>query len=156
LKEALDTFAEDRGTTLTTAVVDLIERGLDSVTNARSIADLEQKAVKCAAELRHTRARLGEAEARLQTAMEREQMNSHAYKVLAERAQQELGRCPACTDPVRGYDVLVTGSCPNCSQTLTPLVTPANKTEGLNQTDYLVLLGAVGLLVGAALAGNAG
>lgn len=52
---------------------------------------------------------------------------------------------------MRGSDLLVTGRCPHCDRAVTELLAPAPRAE-LNQSEYLALLGALGLLTGIALA----
>ena len=49
-----------------------------------------------------------------------------------------------------GSDLLVTGRCPQCEHAVTELLAPAPR-SGLDQTEYLALLGALGLLTGLAL-----
>ena len=82
---------------------------------------------------------------------EREQLTAHTYRALAERARQELVACPRCRKPVHGSDLLVSGRCPHCNKALTSLLLPT-RTADLVQNEYLALLGALGVLVGLALA----
>lgn len=63
----------------------------------------------------------------------------------------QLGQCPQCREPVRGSELLVSGHCSNCDKALTSLLVPTRYAE-LVQNEYLALLGAVGVLVGLALA----
>jgi len=57
---------------------------------------------------------------------------------------------------VRTSDLLVSGHCPNpnCGKALTSLLSPAPR-AGLDANEYLALLGALGVLVGVALATTA-
>jgi hypothetical protein len=57
---------------------------------------------------------------------------------------------------VRGFDLLVSGQCPNgnCGTALTSLLIPAPR-AGLDSNEYLALLGALGVLVGLAGATSA-
>jgi hypothetical protein len=55
---------------------------------------------------------------------------------------------------VRGSDLLVSGHCSNCDKALTSLLVPTRFAE-LVQNEYLALLGALGVLVGLALATDA-
>jgi len=57
---------------------------------------------------------------------------------------------------VRGDDLLVSGHCPNpnCRAALSSLLLPAPR-AGFDPNEYLALLGALGVLVGVALATSA-
>ena len=151
LKDAVDEYAAVRGTTLTSAVVDLLERGLVSTSDARSVAELELR-------LATTSAQKTEAEASLRSA----RLELHTLQSLSERTGQTLGRCPRpdCSHPISGYDLLVTGHCPSCGQALTDLLklkTPQSEVNGdqsrpggVSERDFLLLLGALGAVVGVA------
>ncbi len=153
LKKALQAYASERGLTLTHAVVELVEHGLEAIADEQSSPRLEAKLALLTSELEKTRGRLKEAELRLQAAGEREQLTARTYTALAARARQKLASCPRCREPVRGFDLLVSGHCPNsnCNTALTSLLTPAPR-AGLDPNEYLGLLGALGVLAGVALA----
>lgn len=55
---------------------------------------------------------------------------------------------------MHGSDLLVSGRCPHCEKALTSLLTPAPR-AGLEGSEYLALLRALGVLVGLALATTA-
>jgi hypothetical protein len=57
---------------------------------------------------------------------------------------------------VRGSDLLVSGRCPNCSRAITALLSPRAQLGAPDQDEYLALLGALGGLVGLALATSDG
>ncbi len=156
LKEALQAHRSARGLTLTAASVELLEHGLEAFADERSVSELEAKLALLTSELEETRGRLREAELRLQAAREREQLTARTYTALAARARQRLALCPRCRQPVRGFDLLVSGHCPNsnCGTALTSLLTPAPR-AGLDPNEYLALVGALGVLVGLALATTA-
>jgi NADH pyrophosphatase NudC (nudix superfamily) len=65
-----------------------------------------------------------------------------------------LPPCPGCGKPLRGSDLLVSGHCPHCEKTLTSLLVPT-RIGSLVQNEYLALLGALGVLVGLAMATSA-
>lgn len=109
-----------------------------------------------ASELERTRARLAEAEATLALAREREQITASSFRALAERARHKLAVCPQCRKPLRGSDLLVSGHCPNCERAITTLLTPRPQTGAPDKDEYLALLGALGALVGLALASTSG
>ena len=112
----------------------------------------ERELAASASELERTRARLAEAELRLQAAKEREEMIARTHSALAERARGELAVCPQCRKPLRGSDLFVSGHCPNCKRAITTLLTPSPQTGAPDRDAYLALLGALGGLVGLALA----
>ena len=131
LKDALDQVAEQQGVTLTNAVKTMLEEGLEAVSNQESIRSLET-------EISQLRAR--------------EAANRNAHDALGKQLKRHIGSCPSCKKAVTGGDLLVRGSCPNCTKGLTALLMPkANRDGGLDGNEYLVLVGAVGLVLAAAM-----
>jgi len=151
LKQALAARARERGLSLTAAVVALLEHSLDTTEDERA-REQEGELAASASELERTRARLAEAELRLEAAREQEEMIARTYRALAERARGELASCPNCRKPLRGSDLLVSGHCPNCERAITSLLTPRPQVGAPDKDEYLALLGALGGLVGLALA----
>lgn len=149
LKGQVEAYANDRGVTLTAAVADLLERGLEAVSNAASVDELQHRVTELDRQLSTARIELAEANATRSSLQERER----GLQTLAQRAEQTLGPCPHCKKPVSGFDVLVSGHCPSCGRGLASvLVGPQMK--GLDQTELLVLLGALGIVLGAAYLGS--
>lgn len=149
LKGRVEAYANEHGMTLTAAVGELLERGLEAASNAGSVDQLRDRIVEQEHELSIARVDLAEATAALSSLRERER----GLQTLAQRAGQTLGPCPHCSKPVSGFDVLVTGHCPSCGRGLTSvLVGPQMK--GLDQTEILLLLGALGIVLGAAYLGT--
>lgn len=149
LKGQVEAYANVQGVTLTAAVADLLERGLEAVANAASLDQLQDRISEQDRQLSTARVDLADAKTTLSALQERER----GLQTLAQRAEQTLGPCPHCKKPVRGFDVLVTGHCPSCGRGLTSvLVGPQMK--GLDQTELLVLLGALGIVLGAAYLGS--
>ena len=144
LKEAADLYASEQGVTLTAAVVDLLERGLAAVTDERSIADLEHQLVRVTGEK-------AQAEADLKVAAN----ELTGLRSFAQRATQtQVGKCPKCSQPISGYDLLGTGQCGHCAQSLLDLLAPVRETS-LDQREFGLLVGALGAaLVGAVLLGG--
>jgi hypothetical protein len=64
--------------------------------------------------------------------------------------------CPQCRQRLRGDDLLVSGHCPNCERPITTLLTPRAQLGSPDKDAYLALLGALGGLVGLALASTSG
>jgi len=151
LKQALQAHAAGRGLTQTRAIVELLEQGLQASRDERSRAELEGTLARSQGELEATRMRVREAEGALAAARAREEHTARTYAAFAARARQVLARCPRCRKPLRGSDLLVSGRCPHCGKAVTELLAPAPR-AALDQTEYLALLGALGLLTGLALA----
>lgn len=147
LKAALDLYADQHGLTLTSAVVDLLERGLVAASDEKSMAHLETKLAIACAEKAQVEAKLAGAQNELGT-----------LRAFAERSLQPIGSCPnrACRQPIRGYDLLALGHCSHCQQALTELLAP-REPNSLNEREVGVLLGALGgalVAVGAAVLGS--
>ena len=147
LKEAVDLYAEQRRVTLTSSVVDLLERGLVAASDETSMTDLETKLAIASAEKAQVEANLTGAQNELGT-----------LRAFAQRSLQPIGSCPnrTCGQPIRGYDLLALGHCPQCRQPLSGLLAP-RKPNSLNEREVGVLLGALGgalMAVGAAVFGS--
>lgn len=139
LKEAADAYASQHGKTLTGAVADLLDRGLNAASDERSIGQLEVKLARVSAEK-------AEAEASLQAAATR----LAALSALAQRASQRVGTCPNCSQEITGHDLLATGQCATCHQALSDLIVPERTASSLDQRELLVLVGALGAVLAIA------
>lgn len=139
LKEAADAYANQRGATLTGAVVDLLDRGLSAVSDERSIVELEKNLAEVTAAKNVAEAGLHAAQAEL-----------GAVKAFAQRAGREVGTCPKCNEPITGYDLLGAGACPHCSQALSSLIAPTATSPTLDQRELMFLVGALGAVLGIA------
>jgi len=143
VKEAADAYASAQGMTLASAVADLLDRGLQAAADARSVSELERRAAELASEVG--------------TLRQRDLTISSAYQALAQRTSQPVGACPQCGKEVSGYDLLVTGRCPHdrCGTSLTPLLARSDEARaeskgGLDDGEFKMLLGALGLALGIA------
>ena len=154
LKQALAAHAHERGLSLTRAVVELVERGLEAIAAEQSVPELERKLAASISELEKTRARLRHAELSLQAARGPEKTTARTDTALAARARHEVASCPNCRQPLCGSDLLVSGRCPNCDKALTSLLVPT-RIGDLVQNEYPAPLGALGVLAGLALATGA-
>jgi hypothetical protein len=132
IKEGAAAYAETNAMTLTAAIADLLDRGLEAVENEESVERLQ-------VQLREKDAALAETAAQLKH-----------VQALAPRADQRLGTCPTCGDAVTALDVLARGQCSKGHPLSAMLSPPAAGPAGLDQTQFLILIGAVGLLLGAA------
>ncbi len=149
--QALQAHASERGLTITAALVELVEQGLEATAHERSVAELERQLAASTSELGQTRARLREAELGLQAAREREHTSARTSRALAERTRQPLAS-RAAGSPCAAATCLSAAHCPNpnCGRALSSLLTPIPR-AGLDRNEYLALLGALGVLVGLAL-----
>ena len=139
LKGAADDYANQRGKTLTGAVVDLLGRGLSAATDERSVRDLEVNLARVSAEKAKIEADLRAAETQLA-----------ALASFAERARRSMGSCPSCSAPVTGFDLLTAGQCSQCGQSLSELVVPLRAGPALDQREVLMLMGALGAVLAIA------
>lgn len=145
LKEAADNYASEHGKTLTGAVADLLDRGLNAVSDERSIAQVEANLAKVAAAKAAVEAELETARAKLA-----------AVDALARRARRSVGTCPKCSESISGNDLLGTGDCPHCDAPLTALIAPEQPGSNLDQREMLVLVGALGAVLGLAYIASKG
>ena len=139
LKEAADAYAGQHGKTLTGAVAELLDRGLNAASDERSIWQLEANLARVSAEK-------AEAEASLQAAT----TQLAALNALAQRASQKVGTCPHCGQQITGHDLLATGRCGSCRQTLSDLIVPEPTASSLDQRELFVLVGAIGAVLAIA------
>lgn len=139
LKEAADEYASQHGKTLTGAVAELLDRGLNAASDERSIGELEANLARVTAEK-------GEAEAELQAAS----TQLAALNALARRASRKVGTCPKCGRQITGHDLLGIGQCQECGQTLAGLIAPEPASPSLDQRELLVLVGALGAVLAIA------
>ena len=140
LKDAADAYASERGATLTKAVADLLDRGLSSASDERSVAELERNLAQIAAEKVAAEAELLAARTEL-----------GAVKSLAQRAGRAVGTCPQCGQVITGYDLLGAGQCSNCCHPLSSLIAPTGSAPTLDQRELMFLVGALGVVLGIAV-----
>jgi hypothetical protein len=143
VKDAVDTYSKDCGVTLTSAVVDLLGRGLAAASDEKSIAELEAKLASVSAERAQAEANLTSATSEL-----------GALRAFAQRAAQKVGSCPNadCRQVITGYELLALNQCSHCKQPLMDLLAPRGTTSTLDQREIGVLFGALGAaLLGVAI-----
>lgn len=150
LKDLLEGYAADRGISQSTAIAALLESGTRLEATAARVGRLERQTGDLEEQLAAARHRVRELELETEAAAQRERELERTYRVIGERADQPIGVCPACRTSVRGYDVLVTGKCSNCGAGLSTLFSGAAQ-GGLDQSEFLFLLGALGAVVAIAL-----
>jgi hypothetical protein len=134
LKAAVDAFAEGRGISMNAAIIDLATRGLASVAAENVTRSSLEK-------LEHERAKLAKQ-------LAAQQSLSQNLEAFIQQAKGPAGLCPddACGTRVSGLDLL-RGRCPKCMTALSSLPTTSKPLDG----QLLLLIGAVGLLAGAAV-----
>jgi hypothetical protein len=149
LKADVATYAERTGVNLNSAVADLLECGLEMRAFELADAGPEHKL----ADLRETISKLETTLATQGRELSRLEGQRQDFAAAAEgataRLEQAVARCPACRQPVSGSDVLVRGVCQRCHKPLSSLLT--DDRVQLNQSDYMVLIGAVGVLLALSL-----
>lgn len=134
LKAAVDAFAEGRGLSMNAAIVDLVTRGLQAI----AAEDATQSALE----------KLENEKAKLAKQLAAHQSQASNMQAFIDQAKGPAGICPSdsCRAPVTGLDLL-RGRCPSCGTALSSLPTTSKPLDG----QLLLLIGAVGLLAGAAV-----
>lgn len=148
LKAATEGYAAEHGRTLAAAVAELLEGGLSGTDRAERIAALEGEVERLAADKSTLQSELHGARTELQ-----------ALGALGDRVRQTVGACPNsdCAQAITGYDLLATGACHHCGTALSGLLVGKEaRSDSLNQQQFLLLIGALGALVGVALLAGKG
>jgi hypothetical protein len=143
VKSDVEDYAGRQGVTLSSAAVDLLQRGLAAATDERSIANLEAKLVKASGENVTLAANLQVATNEL-----------GALRSFAERATAtKVGTCPSCNAPITGLDLLGRGICETCQSSLLQLLAPKTPAPQTLLDDRAVgaLVGALGVVLIAAV-----
>ena|ERR1035438_7180395 len=138
LKTEVDEHARLRGVTLTTAVSDLVTRGLASISEEKSIRLLESQL----AELRSEKSKL---EFEYQAA----KVEVDTVRALTQRSNHLIGKCVQCNSPFTGYELLAKGQCSN-GHAIGSLLNLEPSASVADQRDFLLFLGALGAVVGVA------
>jgi hypothetical protein len=149
LKRRLETFAGDT-MSQSAGVAELLERGLEMVSRGAASGQFEQNLAQLSADLATTRKKLEGAELAIELHQEREKQLLAAYTALGQRTEQPVGMCPTCQTPVTGRDLLVNGHCRNGHGIASLLTGGTVGKGGLNQQDWVLLVGAIGLVLAIA------
>lgn len=137
---------------LGTAVADLLTRGLEAAGAEQSIRALEQSLADARTTLALRDEQLKEAAATVAATGAREK----SVRDIAEQLEAaSIGQCSAsgCGAPFNAVDLVVRRRCPK-GHALTLVLEGAVKAPGLNSTDALIALAAIGLLLGLIAAGR--
>ncbi len=149
VKADVEEYADEHGVTLSSAAVDLLQRGLAAAGEERSITSLETKLAKISGEK-------GALEAKLQAvANEVSSLRSFAQRAAATT----VGSCPSCHSPISGLDLLGRGLCGKCQASLLELIAPKMRSPQPLLDDRAVgaLIGGLGVvLIAAAVLGSKG
>ena len=149
VKADVEEYADEHGVTLSSAAVDLLQRGLAAAGEERSIASLETKLAKISGER-------GALEAKLQAvANEVSSLRSFAQRAAATT----VGSCPSCHSPISGLDLLGRGLCGKCQASLLELIAPKKRSPQPLLDDRAIgaLIGGLGVvLIAAAVLGSKG
>lgn len=144
LRDALSAFRQEKGLTLSAAVIQLLEIGLEAHSDGPSIADLQHQALEL-------QAQLAKRETDLATTRGELQQLRFAYRSLEEHLRRaNIGVCPTCHAATSGYEVVVARQCAACNGALSMAPT------GRDSADLLWLVAAIGvaLLAYAAIQHN--
>lgn len=148
IKDAVDTYAARRESSLAGAVDDLLERGLRAAASAGTVEELST-------ELGHVRSELVQTSAALRQ-REGELANLSNFTIRARATK--VGECPnpTCRSAVSGFDLLAIGQCAQCSAPLLGLLAPPVPTKtAFDDREFALVLGALGLvLAGVAALGK--
>lgn len=154
LKTALDDYQSQRKVKLTAAMVELMEIGLGAVTDKTTVAALTERLSAAEAAAAVAREMAVQAENARQALESRMNSQADAFAAVGGALNQTIGKCPNpnCGKPISGRDLVVSHACGTCGGSLADLLDPA-QTHGssINGTQYLLLIGALGLLVGMAV-----
>ena len=147
VKADVEEYAEHHGVSLSSGVVDLLQRGLGAAGEERSIANLEMKLAKLSSEK-------SALEAKLQVA----DKEVGPLRSFAQRsATTTVGSCPGCRSAITGLDLLGRGACGKCGYSLLELLAPRKPAPQPVLDDRAVgaLVGALGVvLIAAAVLGS--
>jgi hypothetical protein len=148
LKARAQDYADERGQKPALALAELIDKGLQKT---ETIRDLRLRVDQLEAELVAARGQLSSTEAGMNVLRDRQRTLESAYQALAGRLSRPLGACPSCHQSVTGRDLFVDGRCPNqaCGKDIASLLAP--DPTGFDRGEFLLLVGAVGLVLGIAL-----
>lgn len=149
VKSDVEEYADGHGMTLSSAAVDLLQRGLAAAAEERSILNLESKLAQVTSERVALQAQLHA------TSSEVGALRSFAQRAAATR----VGVCPSCRAPISGLDLLGRGLCTACQtslhEVLAPKVPPPQPV--LDDRAVGALVGALGgVLIAAAVFGSKG
>ena len=148
VKADVEVYAGEHGVTLSSAAVDLLQRGLAAAGEERSIASLETKLAKITGEN-------GALEAKLQAVAN----EASSLRSFARRAEvTTVGSCPNCHSSISGLDLLGSGLCGKCQASLLELIAPKTPSQPLLDDRAVgALIGGLGVvLIAAAVLGSKG
>jgi hypothetical protein len=150
-KRAAETFKVDHGISLAAAIAILIALGADSGRLKKENGRLLDHVRQLTDERDAARAQLDQVRGNSAALEASNRALASAYQAVAAPLDRSIGTCATkgCGKVLRGSDLLVTGVCSSCGTDLATLIAPARGTVDPNQ--YLLLLGAVGLLLGIAM-----
>jgi len=132
LREDAERFGEERGLTLSSGLAVLVERGLEAVSNDKSVATLERRVQKLSQEL----AVLSERDRNWRAVFDSLQGQLRTLAV---------GRCPACEQVVTAHDQFLARRCPwaDCGNPLLQVLPLPSPSEEVPPA-VAGLLGAIG------------
>lgn len=151
VKRAATTYSREHSISLAAAVGSLIEKGIAAEALQARNAELAARVRDLEQELALARSSLEETRRSAAALEDRHRAVTAAYQMASEALERPIGHCQVngCGVPISGRDLLVSQRCPSCGAELTSLAAPS--TTKLDERQYLLLLGALGLLLGMAM-----
>lgn len=146
-KLAVENYASTYGLTMTSAVQELLGFGLEAAENRKFVSRLEGELVEAKEELRVAQAKIQEEAAAHVLSQQELVAFKQAAGLWAKRAGITVAKCPSCKKPVSGADLLVAGRCNACQESTSSLLMEP-KASDANSRDLMLVLGAVGVLLG--------
>ncbi len=152
LKRAVDDYAGRREVTLTSAVADLLSRGLEAVANGRSSAQLERSVADLQVELAKRERDLAQEKTRAAGVEERERALTAAMQ---EWQAVRVGTCPwqGCGVAVTATDLVMRRGCRN-GHPLGHLLEQVAKVPGMDSNQLLIAIAVLGLVLVAVTMGR--
>jgi antitoxin component of RelBE/YafQ-DinJ toxin-antitoxin module len=138
LKAEVDEFAKSRGVTITSALTDLVTRGLAAISEEESISRLEMQLVQARTE-----------QTNLLSELRASKIEGDTVRALTQRSNHPIGNCVACGVTFSGYELLAVGQCSN-GHPLAEALSLSPKASSTDQRDFLLFLGALGAVLGVA------
>lgn len=149
VKADVEEYAHQHAVSLSSATVDLLQRGLVAAGEEHSITNLEARLTRVSSE-----------KASLEAELQMTANELGGLRTFVQRAATTtVGSCPGCHSPISGMDLLGSGQCGRCQSSLLELFAPKVPASQPLLDDRAVgaLVGALGIvLIAAAVLGSKG
>lgn len=147
LREGADAYRRANSLTLSSALAELVSRGLEAVGNEQSVKELEAETAALKQRAADLELKLAKERAESGIMRQRDQMWSAFVNGLdAQLRSVTVGSCPACNNPVTTFDQIRTAHCPSCNRPLLAINRSSDNTPAL----AALVAGIGGLVLGLA------